>query len=577
VIFLLLALTWGKTIDTKGLLGRWVGFGVLITMGIVQQFFGYVENYSLLFAVQLAYFIVGLRVLEGRIPLFYPTLLLGVLISLHLTGLMLIPSWILLWVETQKTWSRSKKLGIFALGMLGTLLLIGVAIQRVGTPGHLNRYALPFSDGLSEAPRYTLLSGAHLADLINLFSLAAPIGLPLFFLTFWFHTALKNEGPKVWFLLLAGSAQLYFLFLFNPMLGAGRDWDLLSATGTIAITLLLTLAIIRAPFAGRGYLSLVLVWTGFFSTATFVTLNASEKASVRRAENLALLDPLRDRGVSVGNVIEYYQERHRDQEEHQFDERALDRVESILEENPENAIAHLLRGSLLLSYKGNVAEAQKEALIALEKEPDLSLAWDVLATTYLAQRQPARAISCYEHRLTLNPDYAFAWDQLAMLYNMTGQLDQEIRCLEKLTLLTPDKIRVWGSLGLALEAKKDYSGAESAFRRAIRLKTREPMLHSDLGRNLLFQGKWAEAEEECRAAIRLDPKLAEAYGNLGAALVQMGRYAEAESILREGLTIAPDLPKLHINLCLALQRQGRNEEAEAEHEIYLKMEKEGKK
>jgi len=572
VLFLLCAYLWVKAIaGERDPLGRWLAFGILATMGIVQQFCGYVENYSLLFAAQMAYFLFGFMALEDKCSLIFPAIIFGILVLLHFANLMLTPTLVLLWTETRKDWSRVRKWWTIAIGSLGTLPLIALAITKVGSPGSLTRYVVSLWGGYEDAPGYSLFSVVHLADLGNLLNLASPVFLPLLFLTLFSKRTGRIIDAKFWFLTLATLIQITFLGLFDPKLGAGRDWDLLSVTGIFACSLLLIYLIVHTPLEGRGFLGLTLVWTALFSTAPFVVLNASKQESIQRAQDLALLDPLRDRGSRIMFFANYFREHAQERGRDRFEQRAFEKVGAIIEKTPENNIAHFLRGTLIQAFRGDVEEAQKEYLIVLERKPDFSLAWDKLAETYENQGRLKEAISCYERHVALNSEHTYSWGELSRLYRSTRQLNQEIRCLEKLTQLAPDHLDVWSNLGLALEAKEDYIGAEAAYRKAIRLNPKEPKSHFVLGNTLLFQGKWAEAESECREAIRLDPKLAMAYSNLGAALVQMGKFSDAESNLRQGLTIASDLPELHYNLSLALQGQGKKEEAQMEYETYKQL------
>ena len=496
VLFLLFARLWAKTSAGGDRPGRWLAFGVLLTMGVVQQFCGYVENYSFLPVGQLAYFLFGIWALKGRCSLLYPTLILGILIMLHLANLMLAPTWVLLWVERRKGWSEGRKTWGIALGILGTLLLTFLAILKLGRHQGFSRFILPLWGGLVDAPGYFLFSWDHGVDIINLHLLASPVMLPLLFLTLCFVRYLKVERNILRYLLLGALAEVAFTVLFNPELGAGRDWDVLTACGTIAYTLLFTYAVVKSPLANPGYLALALFWTGLFSTAGFVALNASKAASFRRAMDIAVMDPLRDRGYRERSLTYFFHEKYFSPLRVSFEQRALTRIETILTKYPKNPVAHYLRGDLLWSLKSDTAGARKEFQIALEEGPEHFYVWEALAEIYLAQGRLQDAISCYERHVAWSPMFCSSWSRLAQLYGMTGQTDQEIRCLEKLTQLSPNEADFWEGLGFALLTKKEYSGAESAFRRAIRLNPQDAMVHLNLSVALQGLGKKEEAQGE---------------------------------------------------------------------------------
>ena len=81
-LYVLLSLPVAAALGKDGL-ERSILMAFLLTVGYIQQFFGYVENYALYMPGLLLYFFLGLRTLEHRIPLFVPALLLGILIVFH--------------------------------------------------------------------------------------------------------------------------------------------------------------------------------------------------------------------------------------------------------------------------------------------------------------------------------------------------------------------------------------------------------------------------------------------------------------------------------------------------------------
>jgi tetratricopeptide (TPR) repeat protein len=579
VAFLGLAYLWGKAVAQEDFLGRWLVFGLLATLGVVQQFFGYVENYSLLIVVQMAFFLLGYLALEGRASLLWPTLLLIALPLFHLTCLLFIPSWFVLWVGTKKELPKAKKAWTFIFGTGGTLLLIAFAVLRVGEPGKLTRYAIPFARGTDWSPGYSLLSWPHLLDLFNLHNLASPVVFPLLFVMFISLGNLKADKKKIWFFLVAILAQIGFTTLFDPAIGAVRDWDLLSATGAIGYALLLTYLVVLAPFKWRGYLGSTLVWTSLFATASFIGVNASKPRSLQRIQDGALLDPLRDRGYSVLSVVTYFGELKRKPEMMAFIRKADERAEQFLVEDPENTTVHYLRGALLIGpglapNSEEIARAQREFLFVIERDPKIGVAWYMLAGSYETQGRLWDAIFCYERVVALNPKHVRGWEGLSRLYLTTGQMEEAIRCLEKMVRFLPQRSDLWSSLGVVLEVQKDYAGAELAHRRAIRLNPNEALNHFNLASTLIHQGKWNDTVLECRQAIRLDPKLAPAYSNLGLALIRLGQYAEAEETLRGGLSIAQNQPELHYNLSLALQGLGKVEDAQKEYDTFQRLNRE---
>jgi hypothetical protein len=87
-------------------------FGLLASLGLLQLFFGYVENYSFAAVGILAYLWLALRVLQGYRPLWVAATALALTNATHPSTIVLIPS--LLWLGWQlyeRTNERNKLLG----------------------------------------------------------------------------------------------------------------------------------------------------------------------------------------------------------------------------------------------------------------------------------------------------------------------------------------------------------------------------------------------------------------------------------------------------------------------------------
>lgn len=571
VLYLFLAWFWGKA-AAEDRLGRWLGFGILATLGLVQQFFGYVENYSLLIPAQMAYFICGMRVLQGKGSLLIPALILMALMFLHLSSLMLVPTLALLWSERRKGWSEGGKTTFVALSILGALLLSGLAIFTFGKLAAISRYILPFQGGPSDAPGYSLFSCDHLIDLANLHLLASPIAIPMLLLTLGFILRAHRKEGLVRFLLLSGLAQVAFTFFFNPELGAGRDWDMLSAVGTLGFALLLTYATSRLRLVHREYLGLALIGTACFATASFIALNASKNASAFREIDLAIMDPLRDRGGRLLALANVCRTNPQNPIRDRLIPRGRERVEALLKRHPENAIAHLLWGGLMdVEDQKDISKVQKEFRAALDRDSTLSLAWDALAETYIFQKKYNEAIACYEHHVAMNPRHYMSWYRLSRCYFVLGRYESARQASEIMIQIAPTRSEAWINLGWIRFQLNDYPGAEAAFRRAVELDPRSVQARLELIRALLVQERWAEVQGQCIEGIRLNPALVELYGDLGLSLISQGKYSEAETYLRKGVSLSPDNPELHFALSTALKNQGRLQEAEAEYAIYERL------
>jgi tetratricopeptide (TPR) repeat protein len=571
VIYLFLAWLWAKA-TAEDRLGRWLSFGILATLGLVQQFFGYVENYSLFVAIQLAYFYFGVRALQGKGSVLIPALVLIALVCLHLSGLMLLPTLALLWSERRKGWSEAGKTTFISLSILGALLLAGLAMFVVGRLAAFSHYLLAFQGGRSDAPDYSIFSRDHISDVANLHLLASPVAIPLLLITIGFILKAAREEGIVRFLLLSVLAQVAFTFFFNPELGAGRDWDLLSAVGTLAFALLLTYGTSRLTCVHRGYLGLTLIGTACLATTSFIALNTSKSASALREVDLAVLDPFRERGFRLLSLANSCRDDPRSPVRDRVLLRGRERVGDLLGRYPGNAFAHLIWGGLMsVEGREDIPRVQAEFRAALERDSTLSLAWDALAETYIYQKRFPEAIACYERHVAMNPSHYISWYRLSRCYFVIGQYQRAQQASEKMIQIAPYRSEAWINLGWLHFQLDDYAGAEAAFRRAVELDPGSVQARLELIQALLLQKRWAETQALCLEAIRLNPALVEPYGDLGLAFISQGKYSEAETYLRKGLALSPDRPELHFALSTALKNQGRLQEAEAEYAIYERL------
>lgn len=268
-----------------------LSFGLLTTLGLMQLFFGYVENYSFAAAGMLLYLGLGLRVLQGTTPLWTAATLLALTHATHPSTLVLAPSLLYLGRHTvhnepnvlpRRVEASGKRLpqGTEAwvrvvLAIALPMLLVGGAtllfMERGGhgiaallssdrPGGGDGRWFVPLWQTTTRWEHYTLFSWPHLADLLNQQALVAPVVLPALFwlaLCRWNITGRTTDSVEgaeagvrraaVQFAAIAAVCSLLFSFVWNPDYGGQRDWDLFSLTA-LPVTLWL---IVLAPTVAR--------------------------------------------------------------------------------------------------------------------------------------------------------------------------------------------------------------------------------------------------------------------------------------------------------------------------------------
>ena len=278
LIYLLVALALSRQFERERLAPPWLTYGLLATLGLMQLFFGYVENYSFAAAGVLAYLWLGLGVLCGRRPLWLAATVLAVTNATHPSTVILAPS--LLYVGWQ-SWRQGNKslLGSVLEIALPMLLIGGATFVWMEASGHgiyalLNtdrpgggdaRWFVPLWQTSTRWEHYTMLSWLHLRDWINQQLLVAPVVLPSLIVvgvSLWLarreaargragdphegvrttqEMAVREMPGVVPFLAIAAGFYWLFTFVWNPDYGGQRDWDLFSLASLPATLLLIVL------------------------------------------------------------------------------------------------------------------------------------------------------------------------------------------------------------------------------------------------------------------------------------------------------------------------------------------------
>lgn len=244
-------------------------FGLMITVGSMQLFFGYVENYTIISLGLMLALYLGIGCLRGELSLIWPSLALAVTNAFH-------PSTIVLWpamgyVGWRAAGTRASAKGkasewlklvlppVLVFAGLAALMTAGghgpAALLTDDRPGGADGIPfVPLSRVTTEWQNYTMFSLDHLLDWANEHFLISPFGLPLLLLALLdgsisrlrsvspsqfngrpdslIHSK-RNDSGATFFLIVASLAYLFLTFVWNPDYGGRQDWDLFAPSAFV--------------------------------------------------------------------------------------------------------------------------------------------------------------------------------------------------------------------------------------------------------------------------------------------------------------------------------------------------------
>jgi hypothetical protein len=242
---------------------RFLLVGLVGSLGLMQLFFGYIENYTLMTVGVLITIWLALRAQRGEIALVWPATALALTHAFHPSTIVLAPSLLYLaWQIRQgpatepraESERRPARWGSLALQIAGPYLLVFIGVVAFMTAGGHGLDALVGTDAPGGGDRnwfvplfqtstrwehYTMFSFGHLLDIANEQALIAPALWPGLLLSgvFAWRRIPHRDGA---FRLLLMMALLYLLLtlVWNPDYGGQRDWDLFAPAAAPAAILL---------------------------------------------------------------------------------------------------------------------------------------------------------------------------------------------------------------------------------------------------------------------------------------------------------------------------------------------------
>ncbi|HYQ89034.1 MAG TPA: tetratricopeptide repeat protein [Candidatus Binatia bacterium] len=426
-------------------------FLLLMTLGVGQLFFGYIESYPVLAVAILAYLWAGLRSAKRGGGGLLLVLAFAVAVASHLMALYLAPS--LLYLILHGESSRPRRVGLIGLAVIlpaAILVLLGSRPEQwAHTLDLATRAARTGAAAAATAmvKPYEILSLDHFADIGNEALLAIPVPL-LLLLSVGAAGSWKSLGnsPERTFLVLAAGAGLLGMSVLVLPVAAAQDWDLYS--------MLLLPAAVLGVWAGRRVYSSGGKWIragvvslSLGSLLAFVLVNASAAAGDLRYRTLVgphakITDFAR--WYAFESLAHYY--RHRGDYA-----LAVGYVDLLLRTQPNNARYWGMGGEVLMGM-GRYAEAIPILEEGVRLDPHRATTRTNLGIAYSAMGRRQEALQEFRETVRIEGDRPDYRHNLGLAFKNMGELDSA-------RVVWLEVRRRWPGYKPAAEAMEKYFGS----------------------------------------------------------------------------------------------------------------------
>ncbi len=420
---------------------------LLIFGGWGLLFFGYTENYPILWPFMAGYIYFAVKALKNDTSILWPLIFLAIGLALHLQIMFFILSGIVLVLARLKKSKFHRKYARAIYSLLAVMALAAVAafVILYRSSYEVQHNLMPFLEGRRATPDYWLFSPRHLADIANQLILLVPVLPLLIIISRWRW----NEWPKLGvngFLLWFSVGGLGFLFLIEPKLGMGRDWDLFALAGIGPLLLLARNISMAEGFKKTVYAGLILL--SAVMVFPWISSFLRDKSAIESYKYLLTLDLPRSRTglIQLRNLYNFA-----------GDKAASDSVEKIVNENFPSHI--LVPKALELlehdRYEEALEIADQVAVFDSESAEYLNLRGLIYSEmgkfdSALAYMEPAARIGHYDHRFLTN---------LAQLYFRMKRYDDMMVVLRRAQKLAPDNADVLNGLMANFFVTQHYDSA----------------------------------------------------------------------------------------------------------------------
>ena len=240
---------------------------------------------------------------------------------------------------------------------------------------------------------------------------------------------------------------------------------------------------------------------------------------------------------------------------------ALEQLEIVLAKDPINYRAHVLKGNALV-LKQEAKSAREAYLKATQLRPDDSRAYYQLAILERSEHRFSEAMTHVDKALALQADHLLALLAKVSLYMAQKQPAKALSFLQRTISQHKENPRLAAILhemrGSILLSERDYEQSEAAFNKALQLSPDLTAPYLSLARLYQAKNETAKAITQYQELLEKRPQFIQAHLALAALYHGMGRTAEARKKYEKVLEINPDFAPAANNLAWLLIEQGED-------------------
>lgn len=220
----------------------------------------------------------------------------------------------------------------------------------------------------------------------------------------------------------------------------------------------------------------------------------------------------------------------------------------------------LCRYGLVAMEAGDSQQAREAFLEAIDLEPSLPNAHELLGIWYQDQGMPQEALRSFKASLDLEATPG-RYTLLGATQLKLGMVAEARKNFHKALEMDPHNDEAYYNLGLTF-SQDEPDAAITLFRKALELDPEFAAAHSELGQTLRRIDENTKAEYHLRKAIELDETDSWAYLYLGNILWLENDLISAETLFKKAIDLWPNSSVPLWCLAMFYQYQDRNEEAD---------------